>query len=71
MALVPPNRLETEFILENRPLHVLELDGAWQVSYDGRAASERYLDHALARLLGGPPGSKIPLMCKILSAAKG
>ena len=71
MALVPPNRLETEFVLENRPLHVLKLDGAWQVSYDGRTASERYLDHALARLLGGPPGSKIQLMCKILSAATG
>lgn len=41
-------------------------DGDWVVALGGREARARYLDYALAELLGVPPGEAIPLATRIV-----
>jgi len=41
-------------------------DGDWSVTLGGRDARGRYLDYALADLLGVPPGQAIPVATMIV-----
>ena len=43
-------------------------EGLWQVRMGEREAEHRYLDHALAQLLGRSPGSVMELVREVLGA---
>jgi hypothetical protein len=54
-----------------RELRVADLGGSWRVAMDGREVEDRFLDHALARLLGASSSSVLPLVRRLLEAEPG
>lgn len=43
-------------------LEVRELASGWRASYGEHTVEDRYLDLALGRILGRPPGATLPLI---------
>ncbi len=59
------------FRLGGHDLAVTDKGDRWHVRLDEREAEDRYLDHALARVLDRPPGSVLHLVAKILRSEPG
>lgn len=59
------------FVLRGQELVVIDLEDGWLVRYEDQAANARYLDHALAELLGLSPAMALSLVRQILRAEPG
>lgn len=59
------------FVLWGHELVVADLEDGWLVRYRDKAATARFLDHALAELLGLAPGTVLALVRLILHAEPG